>query len=340
MTLDKHLLQLIQEDNRFITKLDLFNDYIDTDTAIDIAKALINNHYVKKLSFNYNRSSIGIKGIAALADMFTKNQSLAMVYLEDNEIDAEGAKLIFTALNANHSIYFLTLAKNKIGSIGTKALAALLKANNTLVSLDLSANQIKGDSIYILADALMVNTSLTTLNLRQNCINDREAIILEAAIANNYSLTSLDLFLNGLTEETKARISQKLEDNQKKAEQLIKAAETGDFAKVQALVANGVALNYQDEDGDTALHKASAKDYQDIINFLANQPSQMLMPNKKGIVPATSIYFDWGHGLTFFLGKKPIEMSKSSYPADTEIVCMNEAIMDRDDNKVSIKSFY
>lgn len=165
----------------------------------------------------------------ALADALQLNDSLAVLDLEENQIEDDGADALAEALLLNRSITTVNLAENCFGDYGARALAcalresesiatlnlkgqttrigkegawalgAALRCNTSLKALNLGDNAIGIDGIHPLAEGLLWNTSLTTLGLNANNINAKGAETLAEALQRNSSLSELDLRHNTIT---------------------------------------------------------------------------------------------------------------------------------------------
>ena len=92
------------------------------------------------------------------------------IYLQHNNIGAEGAKYVAEALKVNTSLTKIDLRWNNIGDEGAKYVAEALKVNTSLTKINLFHNNIGAEGAKYVAEALKVNTSLTNIRLGWNNI--------------------------------------------------------------------------------------------------------------------------------------------------------------------------
>ncbi|WP_051654723.1 ankyrin repeat domain-containing protein [Persephonella sp. IF05-L8] len=74
-------------------------------------------------------------------------------------------------------------------------------------------------------------------------------------------------------------------DNSNPNDMLLTAAQLGDIDRVRLAIAKGANLNYQDENGGTALHWAVFYGYKDIVQLLLMHGADPLIKDKDGITP-------------------------------------------------------
>ena len=104
-----------------------------------------------------------------------KNNFLKEIYLNNNNIGAEGAKHVAEALKVSTSLKWINLSGNNIRDKGAKHIADALKVNNSLERIWLLRNNIGVEGAKYLSGALNVNTSLKTFYLNGNNIRDEGA---------------------------------------------------------------------------------------------------------------------------------------------------------------------
>ena len=104
-----------------------------------------------------------------------KNNFLKEIYLNNNNIGAEGAKHVAEALKVSTSLKWINLSGNNIRDKGAKHIADALKVNNSLERIWLLRNNIGVEGAKYLSRALNVNTSLKTFYLNGNNIRDEGA---------------------------------------------------------------------------------------------------------------------------------------------------------------------
>ncbi|CAF4419774.1 unnamed protein product, partial [Didymodactylos carnosus] len=124
-----------------------------------------NKPYTKQTTLDLGSNQIPADGAKAIATALMTNQTLTTLKLYNNQISADGAKAIATALITNQTLTTLDLGSNQISADGAKAIATALMTNQTLTTLDLDDNQISADGAKAIATAPMTNQTLTTLSL-------------------------------------------------------------------------------------------------------------------------------------------------------------------------------
>ena len=85
---------------------------------------------------------ITVKNWKDLEKTLGGNTTLTTLNLGMNQIGAEGAKAIGSALEKNTTLTTLNLWENNIGFEGAKAIGSALEKNTTLTTLDLRCNRI------------------------------------------------------------------------------------------------------------------------------------------------------------------------------------------------------
>ena len=275
-------LALALEKNQTLTSVRLSHSKIGDAGAKALALALEKNKTLTSVGLLDN--NIGAEGAKALALALEKNQTLTSVDLR-NSIGDEGAKALALALEKNQTLTSVNLGNNLIHAEGAKALALALEKNQTLTSVRLSHNLIDAEGAKALALALEKNQTLTSVDLRGNRIGDEGAKTLALALEKNQTLTSVDLNGNRINAELEKRIKQKIEANRQRAKQFLQAAKNNQIKLVKQYIEQGVNINYQDEEGNTALHIAAREGYQKITEHLLSQPCILQLQNAKGEYP-------------------------------------------------------
>jgi Ran GTPase-activating protein (RanGAP) involved in mRNA processing and transport len=166
-------LRRLEENDKTLTRWDLYNRGLGDGGAMAVAKAL----------------------------QLAPNSSLTKLFLSDNRIGNEGAKYLADALMKNSTLIKLDLDKNCIGDDGAEALAEVLwsydTVNNTSLSyLDLHGNNIGDRGAIALAKALTHNRVLTLLRLSHNRIGEAGARALYEALQHNVTLELLEIYGN------------------------------------------------------------------------------------------------------------------------------------------------
>jgi Ran GTPase-activating protein (RanGAP) involved in mRNA processing and transport len=131
--------------------------------------------------------------------MFIQMSCLSSIFLEDNNLEDEGAKALATVLSKNETLTACDIASNNIGPLGIAALSSVLALEKCrLVSFKLSDNFAGDDGAASLAESLGVNTSLTLLDLSDTEIGDLGAQSLAQSLIHNSSLRALSLVKNAI----------------------------------------------------------------------------------------------------------------------------------------------
>ena len=101
--------------------------------------------------------------------------NLVQLYLDGNEIDDEGIRLLVPLLSSMSSLKCLSLGSNRsISSVGWRALTELLQSPNcALEILDASESKINDDTVVAFTNVLSHNKTLKQLDL-YDCFDDEE----------------------------------------------------------------------------------------------------------------------------------------------------------------------
>jgi uncharacterized protein (TIGR02996 family) len=166
--LDEHRLDILVEKGfpplePVIHCLDLFDDLIDDEEAIELANS---PHLIKLRQLDLGDNEIGHVGVAAIA-MSPFLANLEHLDLGGNDIGTDGA---FALANSPHmaSLRTLNLGLSNIGTVGVVAIANSPHMAN-LQHLDLGRNDIGADGAVALANSHYMS-SLQSLNLLRNAI--------------------------------------------------------------------------------------------------------------------------------------------------------------------------
>ena len=272
----EQLLQRIRANDPTLTTINLSYKDIGAAGAQALAEALKTNTSVTTINLHYN--NIGDAGSQALAKALKTNTSVTTIYLFENNIGDAGAQALAEALKTNTSVTKIYLTNNKIGAAGAQALAEVLKTNTSVTKINLSSNKIRDAGAQALAEALKTNTTVSTIDLHDNKIGDAGAQSLAEALKTNTSLTEIDLRRNDLRNNFQIPINDSLKRNLTNAEKLINVVQSNDSTAVKELLALGASVNYQDENGKTALQCAIQEGRLEIVYLLLN--SLQLSKNK------------------------------------------------------------
>ena len=193
-----------------ILYFDLSENNLPSLGCIEIAKLLSGNEHNQGLcklnSLNLSDNNITAEGAKHLSTALTHtNCKLNSLNLKDNNITDKGVKHLYTALiHTTCKLNSLNLSDNNITAEGAKHLStALTHTNCKLNSLNLKDNNITDKGVKHLYTALIhTNCKLNSLNLRDNNITDEGVKLLSTALTRtNCKLNSLDLWHNNITDE-------------------------------------------------------------------------------------------------------------------------------------------
>ena len=195
-----------------ILYFDLSENNLPSLGCIEIAKLLSGNEHNQGLcklnSLNLSDNNITAEGAKHLSTALTHtNCKLNSLNLKDNNITDEGVKHLYTALIHMYTtckLNSLNLRDNNITDEGVKLLStALTRTNCKLNSLELWHNNITDEGVKHLCRALIhTNCKLNSLDLRANHITDEGVKHLSKALTHtNCKLNSLNLGFNKITQE-------------------------------------------------------------------------------------------------------------------------------------------
>jgi len=157
-----------------------------------LAEVVRNTEVLEELNLSCNRIALAD---GRFAEALAHNDTLRVLYLNQNKIRAEGAKQLASALKNNETLQTIGLDGNQIGDIGAMSLSKALKVNASLLEMSISANDIGYDGAQSLAASLKDNNTLRSLRLRGNKICEGGSQVLADALEHNHSIQSL--FING-----------------------------------------------------------------------------------------------------------------------------------------------
>jgi hypothetical protein len=130
------------------------------------------------------------------------------LWLQQNEITANGAAIIADGLRDNTTLETLELSGNRLSDKGIHHLANLLKKNRTLTRLDLSFNEIGDRGVRQIATALAHNnTTLIQLNLSWNkSIGDSSVKSFAEMIEHHHAFEIIDISNCSLSTADKGKL--------------------------------------------------------------------------------------------------------------------------------------
>ena len=198
------------EFNRALKSANLANMEIDDEDAIAISAALDSNTSLTKLDLSENL--IYTAGAQAIAKMLMVNKELIKLSIGDNEL-GHGIQTICESLCHNDTLQAISFANKydddqfKMGAAGAKYVADMLKSNRALTSVNLLGNNL-GDGAAAVVTAAKQNGTIKTLcgiesgqkevELPWDCVSKQ----LEASDA---ALLSFDLEFNRSLKVTEKR---------------------------------------------------------------------------------------------------------------------------------------
>ncbi|XP_062574928.1 leucine-rich repeat-containing protein 74A-like [Saccostrea cucullata] len=191
--------------------------YLDSCSLLGITPVTYLCKQMSNKGLVMRNHSIGPLGARALAIALLNNDVITSLDLEDDGIEAEGAKAIAEMLEVNSNIVdvniYSWLSENCIGTNGARAISQLMKNNQFIQSLDISGSNLVDSDAYLIADILKNNTTLRELILSHNGFSEQGGYILAQAITNNDTVRILDLSWNHLRGKGSLSIAASLQKN-------------------------------------------------------------------------------------------------------------------------------
>ena len=167
-----------------------------------VCEALADDRRVRALWLK--RNPLRAAGMAPLAEMLRRNQTLEVLDLVNCGLLDEGLETLLGALRgpgANKTLRHLYVGTNGVTARSAAALADYIAGDCALESLYLSCNRLGDEGVEAIAPALAVNRTLRRVSFASNRIGPRGAAALARALAENTSIALLDL---GFTKATVA----------------------------------------------------------------------------------------------------------------------------------------
>lgn len=178
---------------------------------LPLAHRVVSRHLsLRILHLSYNRIS-DANEIAALARALETNQSLTELYLDHNEIYAEGAVILANALRENETLQVLQLSSNQVHDKGAEAIAKVLaNENTTLKRLCLERNKITSRGVEALLKALESNVTIHYVEVgkHQTSLHQELELTLQSNRAGRHLLRNQEHIRPGLWSYVLGRISQ------------------------------------------------------------------------------------------------------------------------------------
>ena len=300
------LLKELLQQNKKLKILDLSRNRILTTGGKALADGLVENAAL--LNLNLLENSLGDEGARAFARVFATNRTLTHISLADNGISTAGAEAIASSLKHNRSLTHVNFAYNDFGNDGIEVMVEAWNNHCNIINACFADNNIEDAGAAFIAGLLTRNPKLTSLDLSANDITDIGGQLIYNALLTNTAITGLSLQGNKIKPSLLKKINTKVDNNKATAEMLLTAVEQENLADVQQLIAEGASLNYQNQDGNTALHIAATTKNASIIEYLLEQPAQVILRNNNGELPdckPEAPCFNWNNPYRFFTENPP-----------------------------------
>jgi len=206
--------------NKTLKSLHMNGCNLTSESANILSHGLQNNSTIEKLEFSYNNHLT----LEAVESLIKPNINIHTLFFCDNQLKAEGGKIIGEFLKYNTSLKHLYIEKNELCDEGVCDLSNGLRFNRQLEVLNLSENKITHLGLRPLVESLnhlenssernFINTSLKKLFLRGNIFNNSDAAnLLGELIYTNRAIEILDLSNNNLFESLIKPVSEALKYN-------------------------------------------------------------------------------------------------------------------------------
>jgi len=211
-------LSLLLDSKPFLKSLTLVRTKCGAEGFKTFTSALALNQGLEEVRLSLPRQGIDKQSLENFGTMFTKNQTLKLLWFEDGKlmhihslaiglansqslktlglvsvhIDDESVRVLMELLNGNCVLKELNLSWNHISDLGASYLAEHLKRQNQcLASLDLTQNSIGDQGAEMISTALRMNSTLKFLSLASNRIGATGANALARSLQENKSLQTL-----------------------------------------------------------------------------------------------------------------------------------------------------
>ena len=206
--------------------IDLENNNIDEDAALELAITLHSNNVLEQLWLRGNRlntagglyilnaleylttlqvldlsyNNIGSESADGIAAVIDNNPLMNQLWLDGNDLHSRGTIKICNALKKIRTLSILSLCNNRITDDAADELSTVITQNVLLEDLLLSNNQLHSTGIKEIADSLSKLIKLRKLDLFNNKITKEASSSLAIVLQN--STTLQDLFLSNNNLET------------------------------------------------------------------------------------------------------------------------------------------
>ena len=179
--------------NSQLEQLGLQSNELGPSAAI-ILQALQHNSKLTLLDLGNNKMTEQVA--VDLANVINNNPQLEQLDLQNNELGPSAA-IILQALRYNSKLTYLNLGSNNMTGIVAADLAEVIKNNTDLECLILENNEL-GSSAVLIFRSIEGNSKLKNLNCNSNNMTGQVAEYLANVIKNNSGLEQLSLFGNNL----------------------------------------------------------------------------------------------------------------------------------------------
>jgi len=233
-------LSLLLDSKPFLKSLTLVRTKCGAEGFKTFTSALALNQGLEEVRLSLPRQGIDKQSLENFGTMFTKNQTLKLLWFEDGKlmhihslaiglansqslktlglvsvhIDDESVRVLMELLNGNCVLKELNLSWNHISDLGASYLAEHLKRQNQcLASLDLTQNSIGDQGAEMISTALRMNSTLKFLSLASNRIGATGANALARSLQENKSLQTLKLMKSSLEKDSWGAFLEALRSN-------------------------------------------------------------------------------------------------------------------------------
>jgi hypothetical protein len=157
---------------RHLENLGLRGSCIDDEAAVAFVSATVNSPSMKFLGMAENRNIQASGWISCFQLMIHSKFTYEKLSISENNIDDNGAALLFESLKGNTSLKVLDMMRNEsITSAGWIAcFQLLLDSGSTLEKLILNDNNIDDEGAFLLVKFMAKSNSVLSVNLQNNSL--------------------------------------------------------------------------------------------------------------------------------------------------------------------------
>ena len=150
-----------------------------------------------------------------IADVLSKNRSLAYLKMSVNKYSSTGCKQITDVVPWNCTLIGLNLDGSRLNEMALQKLSDILQKNDTLRCLDLGSCNIDDIGLSSLIKGLETTRVLSHINLSVNKLSSQGAIALGDALRTNKTITYLDIHYTKIGDDGAKAIADALSENHK-----------------------------------------------------------------------------------------------------------------------------